>query len=104
MGFLSFLGLDSGKIKNAIRKGAIIIDVRTAAEYDSGHIPDAFHIPVDRIKTNAQRLKESKLPVIVCCSSGHRSGQAVQILKSMGMKEAYNGGNWETLLRTLKKV
>jgi rhodanese-related sulfurtransferase len=38
MGLLSILGLGSGKIKKALHRGAIIIDVRTAAEYDCGHI------------------------------------------------------------------
>ncbi len=104
MGFLSFLGLGSGNIKNALRKGAIIIDVRTATEYDNGHIPDAFHIPVDRIKANAERLKESKLPIVLCCNSGDRSGTALQILKNKGVKEVYNGGNWETLLLLIKKL
>ncbi|MBL7731363.1 MAG: rhodanese-like domain-containing protein [Chitinophagaceae bacterium] len=104
MGFLSFLGFGSGKIKDAIRKGAIIIDVRTAAEYDNGHIPDAFHIPVDRIKANAERLKDAKRPIIVCCNSGDRSSQAVHMLKAKGIKEVYNGGNWESLLTTMKSV
>jgi rhodanese-related sulfurtransferase len=104
MGLFSFLGGSSGKIKNALRKGAIIIDVRTAAEYDNGHIPDAFHIPADRIKTNAARLKESRLPVVVCCSSGERSQTAVEILKNKGLKEVYNGGNWEHLLRLMKTL
>lgn len=104
MGFFSFLGLGSGKIKNAIRKGAIIIDVRTATEYDSGHIPDAFHIPVDRIKANAARLKESKLPIVLCCNSGDRSNTALQLLKAKGVKEVYNGGNWESLLRMMKTL
>lgn len=104
MGFLSFLGLGSGNIKNALRKGAIIIDVRTATEYDSGHIPDAFHIPVDRIKANAERLKESKLPIVLCCSTGDRSSTALQLLKAKGVKEVYNGGNWERLLRMIKSL
>ncbi len=104
MGFLSFLGFGSGKIKDAIRKGAIIIDVRTAAEYDNGHIPDALHIPVDRIKANAQRLKEAKRPIIVCCNSGARSSTAAQQLKAAGAREVYNGGNWEHLLKLIKSV
>jgi rhodanese-related sulfurtransferase len=104
MGLLSFLGLGNNKIKNALRRGAIIIDVRTATEYDNGHIPDAFHIPADRIKANAERLKEAKLPIVVCCNSGERSSTAVQVLKAKGIKEVYNGGNWEELLRMMKNL
>ena len=97
MGLFSFLNFGQNKIKDAIRKGAIIIDVRSGIEYDRGHIPDAFHIPVDRIKANAARLKEAKRPIIICCSKGDRSSQAVQILRSKGLKHVYNGGNWEKL-------
>jgi rhodanese-related sulfurtransferase len=104
MGFFSFLGLGNGALKNALRKGAIIVDVRTATEFDSGHIPEAFHIPVDRIKVSAERLKEAKRPIVLCCNSGHRSGDAMQILKAKGVKEVYNGGNWENLLRLLKTI
>lgn len=104
MGFLSFLGLGNGQLKNALRKGAIIVDVRTAAEFDSGHIPEAFHIPADRIKISADRLKEAKRPIVLCCSTGHRSGEALQVLKAKGIKEVYNGGNWENLLRLLKSI
>ena len=44
MGILSVFGFGSGKIKSALRKGALIIDVRTGIEYDRGHVPDAFNI------------------------------------------------------------
>ena len=102
MGLLSFFG--AGKIKNALRKGAIIIDVRTGIEYDRGHVPDAFNIPVDRIKMSADRLKETKQPVIICCSSGDRSSVAVQQLKAKGLKEVYNGGSWENVLKLMQTL
>ena len=104
MGLFSLLGLGNGSIKKAIRKGAIIIDVRTAAEYDRGHIPDAFHIPVDRIAISIPRIKAAKIPVIVCCNSGDRSSEALQLLKAKGVKEVYNGGNWEKLLRLIRNI
>ena len=57
MGLLSFLGFGSGKIKEALKKGAMVIDVRTPQEFDRGHIPEAIHIPVDRIRIQAPRIK-----------------------------------------------
>jgi phage shock protein E len=103
MGLLSFLGLGGG-IKNALRNGAIIIDVRTGTEYDRGHVPDAFNIPVDRIRANAQRLKETNKPVVLCCNTGERSGTAAQILKAKGIKKVYNGGSWENVLKILQSL
>ena len=104
MGLLSLLGVGSGKIKATLRKGAIIIDVRTAAEYDRGHIPDALNIPVDRITISQQRIKAANKPVIVCCNSGDRSNTALQLLKEQGLKEVYNGGSWEKLLKLLRRI
>jgi phage shock protein E len=101
MGLFSFLG---GGIKSALRKGAIIIDVRTGTEYDHGHVPDAFNIPVDRIRASADRLREANKPVIVCCNSGERSATAMEILKSKGVKKVFNGGNWEKLLKIVQSL
>lgn len=104
MGLLSFLGLGSDKIKNALRKDAIVVDVRTGTEYDRGHVPDSFNIPVDRISTSANRLKETNKPIILCCQSGARSSIAVQQLKAKGLKEVYNGGSWEDVLKLMQKL
>jgi phage shock protein E len=104
MGLFSFLGFGNNALKNALRKGAIIVDVRSGPEYDSGHIPEAFHIPADRIKLSADRLRDAKRPIVVCCNSGQRSADAVQLLKAKGIKEVYNGGNWEKLLQLLKSL
>jgi len=103
MGLFSFLKLGAGKIKRALEKGAIIIDVRTPQEYDRGHIPDAFNIPVDRIKASIERIKASKLPVIVCCSSGERSSTALKYLKAAGIT-AHNGGSWQNVLKIIESL
>jgi len=92
------------KIKEAIQKGAVIIDVRTPHEYDNGRIPGSINIPVDRISASIERIKSMRKPVIVCCNSGTRSGQAKDILKSAGLQEVYNGGSWESVLRMINKL
>jgi len=104
MGLLSFFGFGAGKIKSALKRGAIVIDVRTGAEYDRGHVPDAFNIPVDRIRASADRLKAANKPVIVCCNSGTRSSTAVQQLKVSGLKEVYNGGSWQNVLKMMEAI
>ncbi|MBC7872974.1 MAG: rhodanese-like domain-containing protein [Ferruginibacter sp.] len=103
MGFLSQL-FGGGKITRALKNGAIIIDVRTGTEYDRGHVPDAFNIPVDRIQLSADRLKAAKKPVIICCNTGDRSKIAVEHLKAKGLKHVYNGGNWENLLKLIQNL
>lgn len=102
MGFLSFLGWGNSKIRQAIQNGAVIIDVRTANEYDTGRIPGSVNIPVDRIAVNIRRIKDMERPVICCCSSGARSSKATGILKENGLKEVYNGGNWMSVMKMIK--
>jgi phage shock protein E len=102
MGFLSFLGLGNGQLKDALKKGALIIDVRTPTEFDQGRVPDSINIPVDRIPVNAERIKQMKRPVIFCCSTGARSGNATRFMKENGKKDVFNGGSWENVLRVIR--
>lgn len=99
MGLLSFLGFGKGKLVSALKQGATIIDVRTVHEYDQGHVRGAVNIPLDRIPANAERIRQMKKPVIFCCVSGSRSAAAVRAMKSKGIKDVYNGGSWETIIR-----
>jgi len=82
--------------KVLLRKGALIVDVRTPAEFKSGHIQGSVNIPLDRVKAKAAELKRKNKPVITCCRSGNRSGMAKSILISAGI-ECYNGGAWNEL-------
>jgi rhodanese-related sulfurtransferase len=104
MGILSFLGFPGSDIKDALKKGAIIIDVRTPNEYDEGRVKDSINIPVDRVASNADRIKQFNRPVIFCCSSGSRSATATSIMKKKGLKEVYNGGSWERVLKLQKSL
>lgn len=82
--------------KALINKGAQIIDVRTAGEFQSGHIKGAINIPLQSLSGNLSKIKKDK-PVITCCASGMRSASAKGILKSGGFTEVYNGGGWMSL-------
>lgn len=78
------------------KKGAVVIDVRTAGEYAEGHVKGSKNIPLDRISSEVEKIKKMNKPVITCCRSGARSGQATGILKSAGI-EVYNGGPWQSV-------
>ena len=92
------------KIKEAIRNGAIIIDVRTPHEYDNGKVPSSINIPVDRISVSVERIKAMKKPLVFCCESGMRSNTAKNILKTAGLQEVHNGGSWESVLKIINKL
>jgi phage shock protein E len=104
MSFLSFLGLGNGDLKNALKKGAVIIDVRTAHEFDQGKVRGSINIPVDRIASSIERIRSMNRPVIFCCDSGMRSRIAANTMKQKGLKEVYNGGSWEHVLKLVNSL
>lgn len=69
-----------------------ILDVRTPAEYNSGHIDGAINIPVDQVASRIDEIKDMPKPIVAYCRSGNRSGMAVSILKQNGITDAINGG------------
>ncbi|MFN8244488.1 MAG: rhodanese-like domain-containing protein [Ferruginibacter sp.] len=83
------------------KNGAIILDVRSKGEFDSGHIKGAVNIPVDQLRNNLGKLKDKNKPIITCCASGMRSAAAKNILKASGYAEVYNGGGWSSLRNKL---
>ena len=71
----------------------IIVDVRTLAEYQEGHIEGALLIPNESIGSDPIALLDDKDAVIlVYCRSGNRSAQAAQKLIKLGYKNVYDFG------------
>lgn len=96
-----FFGIVStADLKAFQKKGALILDVRTASEFKDGHIQGSLNISVDQIGKSLGRLNKNK-PIITCCASGMRSGRAAKFLKENGY-EALNGGAWGSLQYKLK--
>lgn len=97
MGILSSLFGSKPKadLGELIAQGAQIIDVRTPAEFQSGHIKKAVNIPLDKLQNSLKKISKDK-PVITCCASGMRSGSAKSILEKAGYN-AHNGGPWTNL-------
>lgn len=83
-------------LKELIANKAIIIDVRTKAEYQNGHIKGSMNIPLQSLNTQLSKLKKDKT-IITCCASGSRSSVAKSILKSNGFTDVHNGGSWTRL-------
>ena len=67
------------------RSDYIILDVRTASEFDGGHIPGAINIPNESIGTDAiPQLPGKDQLIFVYCRSGNRSKQASEKLVKLG--------------------
>ncbi len=69
----------------------ILVDVRTAGEYSSGHIPTAINIPYDQIAANPP-TRDTRALIIVYCASGHRSSIASESLKKIGFLRVVDFG------------
>lgn len=74
-------------------KQGTIVDVRTHGEFSGGNVVGSINIPLQEIQQRLAELKKLKQPLVLCCASGGRSGQAHSYLSQQGI-ECLNGGSW----------
>jgi phage shock protein E len=85
-----------------LQEGAMVIDVRSPAEFDSRHLPKAINIPLDTIETALPRRVQDKNRVLLLhCQSGMRSGVASKKLKQLGYVRAFNLGSYSRAAKLL---
>lgn len=71
----------------------VFVDVRTPAEYASGHVAGARLIPQHEMHTRWKELRDQrKKRILVYCRTGSRSRVATQVLRSKGFDRAENAG------------
>lgn len=73
---------------------ATIIDVRSEGEFAGGHVHGAVNIPLQTVPDEVEAIKAMQRPIVLCCASGNRSGQALMFLQAQGLEDLYNGGGW----------
>jgi rhodanese-related sulfurtransferase len=76
-----------------MKEKGTIIDVRTPAEFMGGNVAGSINIPLQEIRNRLDEIKEMQKPLMLCCASGNRSGQAAAYLKGEGIA-CENGGSW----------
>jgi phage shock protein E len=81
-------------LENIIKeKKGTIVDVRSHEEFMGGHVAGSINIPLQTITDRMEELKDLTMPLILCCASGNRSGQAQYFLSQQGL-DCHNGGSW----------
>lgn len=71
----------------------LVVDVRTQAEYDGGHIPGAICVPIADIREGKfDALPDKHQALLVYCYAGRRAAEAAQILTSAGYRNTYQFG------------
>src|SRR3569833_173081 len=79
-----------------LRNGAMVIDVRSANENDSGLILQAQNMPLDRIDIIAPaEVKDRNKILLLHCSTGVRSGIAKKKLEQIGYTKVFNLGSYD---------
>lgn len=79
-----------------LQNGAIVIDVRSPAEFNSSHLPSAINLPLDDIEVQLpRRFANKNLCLLLHCQSGMRSGVAKKKLQALGYRNSFNLGSYQ---------
>ena len=79
-----------------LKRGALVIDVRSPAEYATGHLPRAINMPLPQIESLiGTRVSDKNQVLLLHCQSGTRSGVAKNRLNSLGYTHVYNLGSYD---------
>ena len=79
----------SGAVQLINREKAVVIDVREADEFATGHIGGAKNVPLAQLEEKLPGLVKNKaLPLILVCATGARAGRAVAVAKKLGYEQA----------------
>lgn len=100
----ALLGLAVFAAPLALAAEKIWIDVRSADEFQAGHLKDALNIPHTEIAARIHEVTQDKNAEIeLYCRSGRRSGLAEAELKKLGFTKVHNAGGYEALKAATEK-
>lgn len=78
--------------------------MRTAGEFNAGHIPGAINIEVDELRDRLRELpQDMTTPIYVNCAVGQRAYYALRILKNKGYNNLFNVTGGYTTYCCVKK-
>lgn len=84
--------LSVDQVLQLVRKGGVVlVDVRTEKDFDRAHLPGAVSVPLHELAARVEQLRAAGRTVVVyCCGKlGTDSAEAVALLRSQGIDEAY---------------
>ncbi|OJU74811.1 MAG: hypothetical protein BGO29_05005 [Bacteroidales bacterium 36-12] len=83
--------ISAAELQTALNEKIQLVDVRTAAEFNGGHLYNALNIDVNSADFDAkiQQLDKTK-PVYIYCQSGKRSSNAAKKMESLGFRTIYD--------------
>jgi rhodanese-related sulfurtransferase len=73
------------------RQDAIALDVRSAVDFEGGHIVNARNLPMAELKKGLDSLKKLKnKPIVVYCATGTTTTAALKVLSAAGFEQVYS--------------
>ncbi len=79
------------QIRELVKNGGQLIDVRSNHEFTQGALNDAINMPVESVPYYASTIDKSK-PIMLYCVSGTRASLVKRFLESLGFNNVYNLG------------
>lgn len=105
VGFMRMRRSGQVPVKDAqdyMKRGAMVIDVRTAREFNSGHLSQAYNMPVDEIEgTVTNQIKDKNRYILVHCQTGLRSKKAKDRLEKLGYTKVFDLGSYERAFKVV---
>lgn len=84
------------KAQAQFKAGALLVDVRTPAEFAEKKLPGAVNIPLDTLQTGiTNHVTDKSKAVLLHCRTGRRSGIAEKELRALGYTNVFNIGSFE---------
>jgi rhodanese-related sulfurtransferase len=66
-----------------------LVDVRSAAEFETGHIPASYHVPLEALREHRDEFRHVDAHVVLVCQSGNRAAQAAERLAGAGLARVH---------------
>jgi phage shock protein E len=82
--------VDGPTARKLVESGVKVVDVRTPAEFASGHVPGAINVPHDQVAARHAEIGKPSTPVLLYCKSGRRSAVATKALREQGFSTIYD--------------
>jgi phage shock protein E len=88
--------VDGATARKLVASGIKVVDVRTPAEFSTGHVPGAINIPYDEMAKRHPEVGEPATPVLLYCKTGRRSEAAARTLRDKGFTTIYDMQAYES--------
>jgi len=94
--------LSEAEAREYLKRGALVVDVRTVEEFQTKSLTNVINIPLDEVKTKFPTVVTNKSDVVLLhCRSGRRSGTAETELRALGYTNVFNIGSFEKAQKIL---